>query len=473
MLRPLFKPDKIHEHGSVWLRSVLALGCFLLLNVVFQWAAVRFGYRRYFLGAELLLAILVAGFVSRWLGIAVFLGAVALECAVGLTGVFHFTDLRESLDLLEFTFLGRTDFIVLLGGLLTVVTLCFWWSARYVHQTQARRGWLVILLVVAGLVYGQWRLSDGGENFFTPVHADRSTLLFGSAAYLLQDSMNLNRIRQAVNGDPDIDYHPITHPSAAQLTVEGGRRSSRILFIVSEAWGLPKNARMLEEQIQALRASPHAKDLKLSSVYARGATAAGELRELCGLIPSRMNFGKMTRDLVGECLPLRLHQEGYETVAVHGASSSMYRRSRWYPVLGFKKLVFMEDMPASNASCFSFPGYCDRNIFSLLGNDLGKDRVFVYWLTLNSHVPYDRRDVVSYRESLCRSVLGDGYGELLCNYQNLHVQFFEEMAEFLKGATAKGIEVVVVGDHPPIFLDDDSRQRFVADQVPVLHFVVQ
>lgn len=473
MFYKIFRVNKRKIAMTLWVKLFLAIIFFIILNAIFQWMAIDFGYKRYFIGAELLLAVLIFGFVNQWLGFCAFFFAVILEVAIGLTGVFHFMHLQESLDLLEFTFLARRDYIFLFGSLFAMSVLCFLVSGRYVSQARSNRIGLLMSLVVAGLTYSQWVLSMSGENFFTPVHAERSALLFGSAAYIFQNSLDLNRVKQAVNGDPDIEYRPIRHPSAAQLAIKEGFRSSRILFIVNEAWGLPKDSFMLENQIKALRINSHITNIKLESVYARGATAAGELRELCGLIPSRMNFGKMTPELVGECLPAKLRKEGYETVAIHGADSGMYRRSRWYPVLGFEKIFFKEDLPATNVKCFSFPGYCDRYIFPLLESGLKKRKIFIYWLTLNTHIPYDRRDVVAYREDICQSVLGADYNEMLCNYQNLHVQFFEEMARFLKSEVARGLEVIVVGDHPPIFLDDDSRKRFVSDQVPMLHFVVQ
>ncbi|MCY1376772.1 hypothetical protein D9M69_642890 [compost metagenome] len=99
--------------------------------------------------------------------------------------------------------------------------------------------------------------------------------------------------------------------------------------------------------------------------------------------------------------------------------------------------------------------------------------MFLYWLTLNSHIPYDRRDVANYREGLCRAVFGATYNEQLCGYQNLHVQFFEHLARLAEDGSMRGVEVVVVGDHAPIFNDSASRARFEQEQVPMLHFMMQ
>ena len=66
-----------------------------------------------------------------------------------------------------------------------------------------------------------------------------------------------------------------------------------------------------------------------------------------------------------------------------------------------------------------------------------------------------------------------GYGDQLCNYQNLHVQFFEQLAKLVEDKSLRGVEVVVVGDHAPLFNGTESRNQFFKDRVPVLHFFVR
>jgi hypothetical protein len=456
-----------------WYKLVTALVALTLLNVIFQYVAIRFGYKRYFINAEFLVSILVFGLKYRWLGLLLFLSAAALEIVLGLTGVFHFMDVREALDMMEFAFLARPEYLLGSGGMLALAIACFWMIGRLIDEFRSGHVVLTLSFLAVGLTYSQWSVSEESGDFFTPVHASRNSLVFGSSAYILQDSLELNRVKQAVGGDPDIEYHAVRHPSAVKLTIGESPAVQRILFVISEAWGLPRDPKVLEEQILALRKSPNVQDLAVQGVHARGATAAGEMRELCGLIPSRMNFGKMTPDLVGECLPLKLKAQGYKTVAVHGADSSMYRRSRWYPVLGFEEMIFKDDMPSVDSNCYSFPGYCDKNIFPVVNNQLKQGKVFVYWLTLNSHIPYDRRDIANYRKNLCDEFSGAHESELLCNYQNLHVQFFEGLAKLLQDEALRGVKVVVVGDHAPIFYDDETRGRFEPEQVSMLHFTVK
>ncbi|WP_157576444.1 sulfatase-like hydrolase/transferase [Hydrogenophaga pseudoflava] len=468
---PLLNRSPWYKTG--WLRIVLAVIALVLLNGIFQYVALRFGYKRYFLGFELLVAVVFFALGYRWSGLLLFLSGLVLEIVLGLTGLFHFMNVREALDMAEFALLARPEDIFWFVASLVLVVGCFWVAGTLLSGVRFSRMALIGGVFVVGLTYGQWSISEERGEFFTPVLASQDALLFGSASFLLKNTLDLNRVKQAVDGNPDIEYHKIRHPSAADGIMGESPDSRRILFVISEAWGLPRDPNILEKQILSLRNSAHVQGLELNSVYARGATAAGELRELCGLIPSRMNFGKMTSELVGECLPKKLKTLGYRTVAVHGADSGMYRRSRWYPILGFEQMFFKDDMPASESHCYSFPGYCDRNIFPVVRDQLKNDQVFVYWLTLNTHVPYDRRDISQYREELCSVFTGESSNEMLCNYQNLHAQFFDGLANLIKDDALRGVEVVVVGDHAPIFLDGETRERFERERVPVLHFKVK
>jgi Sulfatase len=473
MRNAVFLRDQKDPSGVNWIKIAVAILFLLLLNSIFQYVALRFGYKRYFLNAELLVAALAVSLRFRWIGLLIFLAATSLEILLGLTDVFHFMDVREAMDMMEFTFLARPDDLFRFGTALALAVGCFLLFNRFASSVPSRPAALLLLLLGVGLTYCQWAVSKESGKFFTPVHAERGDLVFGSSFHFLKNTLDMNRVTQAVNGNPDIEYRPVQHPSAAKVALGDSPSATRILFVVDEAWGLPKDIGVLEQQIAKLRRSPHVQDLSLKDVYARGATAAGEMRELCGLIPSRMNFGKMTSESVGQCLPSKLKSQGFATVAVHAADSAMYRRSRWYPVLGFDELIFREDMPPAEAECYSFPGYCDRNVLPVINAKLKQDKVFVYWLTLNSHVPYDRRDVVTYREDICQQVFGVEYPEMLCNYQNLHIQFFESLARLIQDEALRGVQVVVVGDHAPIFLDDESRGRFERERVPTISFTVK
>lgn len=457
-----------------WGGHVFLLGSYVVLSALFQGLSLFFGYKRHLFGVELLLAMVLFALGWRLTGAVALIAAIALELTLGLASVFYLFNTGQLLDLTEYLFEARHAYLVALAALPLLAGMVIWSAMRVANKAGSgvRLAWPLLLIGVA-LFQGQWMLSSERGDFFMPALADRQHLLFGSATHLVHGVMDVNGWQTVGSLDSDADYVPIRHPSAAQL-VWGGRlpTSSRILFVVAEAWGLPNEAAVLESQIQALRQNNHVQDLRLDHIHAVGATAAGELREMCGVIPTRLNFRLLTSQAVGDCLPAQLSRQGYVTVGVHGAVGSMYRRTLWWPQLGLAERLFKDDIVTGHEPCRSFPGHCDRDLLETVKHKLSADKVFLYWLTLNSHMPYDLSDVAHYRQALC-NLWPTGASEQLCNYQNLHTQFFDGLSSLAADPGMTGVEVVVVGDHPPLFNDAESRERFSRDQVPVLRFVVK
>jgi hypothetical protein len=462
--------------SSFFWKSVLTVGLYLLLSFVFQGLSFYFGYKRYLLGAEILLALLLFTLGWRRLGAFALVSAIALELALGLSSVFYLFEKEQLWDMMEFLFQARTSYLsamLLLPCLFFAVILV----ARRIYGDAGCRRYLLFTqtLVALALLQAQWVLSSEGDTFFNPTLADRQHLLFGSTAHFMREVMAVNRLI-TIGDRPDehAEYVPTQYPSATKSIWGGGVPASRrVLLVIAEGWGMPKNSEVLDKQIESLRRNIYVKGLRVDKVRAKGATAAGELRELCWVVPTRLNFRRMTPEAVGNCLPAMFRAEGYDTVGIHGAYGGMYRRALWWPQIGLSKTLFKEQIALSQEPCYSFPGHCDRYLFDIVKNKLEGEKVFVYWLTLNSHMPYDRRDVANFRQDLCGVWLMDKNWEQLCNYQNLHTQFFEGLSALIQDQKMKGLEVLVVGDHPPLFNDEDSKDRFARDQVPVLHFVVQ
>lgn len=459
-----------------WLKYLQMLTLYATLSLAFQGLSLYFGYRRYLFGAEMLVSMLLFTLGWKRHGSIALTAALVLELTLGMSSVFYLFEKEQLWDMTEFLFQARTSYLLALLLLPILAAAAIWVAIRvYTGAGLSRNIVITQLLVGLGLLHGQWVLSSEAATFFTPTLAERQHLLFGSTTHFIREVMVMNRL-QTIGDRPDehAEYVPIRHPSATQ-SIWGGTLPSarRILLVVAEGWGLPNDSAVLEKQIESLRRSSHVTSLSLGRVHAKGATAAGELRELCGVVPTRLNFRRMTPEAVGDCLPARLRRQGYATVGIHGAYGGMYRRVLWWPQVGLSETIFKENVTLAQKPCYSFPGHCDRYLLGTLKKRLEGDKVFVYWLTLNSHMPYDRRDVANFREEFCDVWPADEDLGQLCDYQNLHVQFFEGLSALAEDDKMSGLEVVVVGDHPPLFNDEGSRNRFFRDQVPVLRFVVR
>lgn len=74
-------------------------------------------------------------------------------------------------------------------------------------------------------------------------------------------------------------------------------------------------------------------------------TTAEEMRELCD---TRAFYAESAPSYGYSCLPQLLHQRGYTSIAVHPFSGGMFKRNAWYPLVGFDKKLFEEDVAVSN-----------------------------------------------------------------------------------------------------------------------------
>lgn len=446
------------------------------LNVIFQIVSLHFGFKRNLFGIELLGAFFFFSMGWRLAGFCMLLIAVVFEALLGIASIFYLFDAAQVADMLSFLLEARPGYLGSIFAVLIILMLLTFFVLRMHKKGNIHQG-IIILFIGVIFLQLQWRLSAEQETFFSPTLADRKTLLFGSNGYFFKETLATNGW-QVLGGAPDekTDYVPIRHPSAVKTVWSQPPGSHSVLLIVDEAWGQPKNGAVLEAQIRSLRENPSIKNIEVGRIYAKGATAAGELRELCGVIPTRLNFRKITPTSMQDCLPILMAKNGYSTFGIHGAFGKMYNRAVWWPVVGIDTVIFREKLPKTDHLCFSFPGYCDRDLFQLVAEKLEKKKSFIYWMTLNSHIPYDRRDIDEFRTDLCQ-VWGDLKDEeSLCNYQNLHTQFFERLSIMANNKKLNDVEVLVVGDHPPIFDSNHAltaSEQFVRDTVPFMHFRIE
>jgi hypothetical protein len=196
-----------------------------------------------------------------------------------------------------------------------------------------------------------------------------------------------------------------------------------------------------------------------------GSTTSGEMRELCD---TRTSYQDLTEELAHHCLPSQLHRRGYETLAFHSFSGEMFDRADWYPVLGFDKIKFEEDMlPKLKRTCgTAFPGTCDTDVADVIAKEAARTTKpkLIYWLTLNTHIPvapgYAMTDykcasskrVVFQRADVCR--MGELWHDL-----------FGAIARLAVDPAIGPAEIIIVGDHAPPLWSRAGREMFMPGQV--------
>lgn len=243
----------------------------------------------------------------------------------------------------------------------------------------------------------------------------------------------------------------------------------KILLIVNESWGVPHNAKIQQDILSEIKNNQKVQEFGLESIEFDGYTVAGELRELCQRRPIHYNLRSKQKGFEN-CLPNILKKEGFETISYHGAVSLMYDRKDWYPRAGFDHSYFMDSGLNLSSRCFSFPGICDIDISKKILSDFEKNnKVFVYWLTLNSHSPYDLRDLKIDHFNCEKFNLN--LFSATCRNLKLQKQFFVTLNNMINSEKLSNVRVIVVGDHkPPI--SNKTEDIFYEKLVPVLYFNV-
>lgn len=208
-------------------------------------------------------------------------------------------------------------------------------------------------------------------------------------------------------------------------------------------------------------------DIRTGTTTFYGSTTAGEVRELCG------RWGGY-HDLVErkdyDCLPARMLDQGFETSAYHSFSGDFFDRRSWYPNIGFQNQFFRDELVAQGAETCGgvFPGACDRDVPKQLAERLkSADKPqFVYWLTVNSHLP------VPYNSNLeaddCARLSAELATEfpMICRQVAIWDQIDQALVKEITAPDFPATDILIVGDHMPPYLYRKSRLQFAPDQVP-------
>lgn len=245
--------------------------------------------------------------------------------------------------------------LVLLGAL--VATL------RYGPQVGTPRGWRQLLLALTGLA------------LVINVDSAATAGLCGSYKMVAPSDASFSSAARQARFTPETE------------------KGQNVLVVIVESMGLPTapDDRKLFDRIWNKETWSDRYDVSEGSTPYYGSTTTGEMRELCGF------WGDYTQ-LAGRqapCLPQRFKAAGYATTAIHSFESTIFDRWHWYPRIGFDQQLFKDDLLSRKAHpCQGiFAGVCDRDVPRIIGDHLRAHTdqpQFVYWLTVNAHLPIPR-----------------------------------------------------------------------------------
>ena len=197
-----------------------------------------------------------------------------------------------------------------------------------------------------------------------------------------------------------------------------------------------------------------------------GATTGATSRELCG------RWGTYQDYLSGsdfECLPARLAARGYATYAVYASTGRMFGMFDWYPNIGFAHLLFEEHMRARGAvgRCGAvFRSACDGAaagiVQELLTTPVDEPR-FVYWLTIDSHMPIKPTDGTPRWNCEVGGPFGD---ETVCLMAQIWADVIDSTVRLATDPDLGATTILLVGDHSPGFVKRSIQRYFLPGIVP-------
>ncbi|WDZ75861.1 sulfatase-like hydrolase/transferase [Ensifer adhaerens] len=225
-----------------------------------------------------------------------------------------------------------------------------------------------------------------------------------------------------------------------------------VLFVMVEGLGAlsdPAHAAILSQRLQpALDTGRYTLSSGLSNF--EGSTTGAESRELCGQWGDHTDYlDQATYD----CFPAAMADVGYRTISYHGFSQEMFERETWYPRIGFQESHFIEGLATAGdrfaRRCGSvFAGLCDKDVADAIRDRLLKqptERKFLYWLTLNTHIPYVRKQDGDLK---CGSEAAAIANAQVCELTELWADVFDSVATIAKDPTLPPTDIFIVGDHP-------------------------
>ena len=245
------------------------------------------------------------------------------------------------------------------------------------------------------------------------------------------------------------------------------RDGRNLLIVMVEGLG-----RYADPEIQALILEPFRRpdvesryEVRTGDVPFYGSTDSGEIRELCD---QWRGHGDFLLEPSPDCLPAKLAAAGYLTTAVHGFTSKFYKRNEWFPKIGFERMLFAEELhKEGDRQCGPvFRGVCDSDIADRVGailKDSEERPRFVYWLTLNTHLPIGQDETPS---TLGCENGGGRFGDRsVCDLTEMFLDIFERVAKLATDPDMPKMDILVVGDHAPPYWKRNRRAQFRAGEV--------
>lgn len=379
-----------------------------------------------------------------------FVIAIQLLLGIGLVYIDNITLLGEYIQFARYWPWGLIAFWFMIA--LAALAALYVMLTR-VKISQARMLPVVVILLAVLGVDLLGRTAAGFEMIKTNA-ATSSTVRFAKVA-------------KAWATSPGFVHEKHPGQSMADTLMAAPVKPDRILSISVEALGLSNSDTFNQAIVAPLEARLGGEYVVTVSSHAfKGATLAGELRELCGLRISGTPTRAASEAIRPDCLPAKLKALGYQTTGLHGNSKYFYNRGELYKAIGFDRSIFYEDLVGAKiCKTRSFSGTCDADVFKAALEAMGRgDKGFAHVITLQTHFPL----AAMRPEDHDCSKIGQVQDPNLCVYANQFAGVMDDLAGAILNAKVRPGIVYIYGDHAPPYVVASDRMFFSRERVPFI-----
>ncbi len=406
------------------------------------------------------------GFAALW-----FFGAPPRGHEILIAGFTGLLARKLSFALRYFAFVSVMTWSVLkfLGGLFNLTAASLFYSISFLAEIKPSDS-IEYLFVAAALVviffvaYRMMSRDTDFKNLWLNIVAAISIFAVAGMDIYMGLDMRGHYFRSP---PPGAEFSSAREESGFAATPDG----RHMVMIMVESLGVPRgNPEMDRKTFGLYKNNPaitQRYEITQGTSPYYNSTTAGEVRELCGRWG---DYYELVDKIDSSCLPATMAKKGYESHAMHSFKAPFFKRSTWYPNIGFQSQEFSKDLQAKGAGACDgvFPGACDRDVPKQISAHLkaAEKPQFLYWLTLNSHLPVPLAE--SLQVDNCETV--SPY--LAENYPMICRQFaiFDAVdSAIVKEITAKDFpksDILIVGDHMPPYFDRHHRTQFDPEHVP-------
>lgn len=468
----LKKDHKLPPFSSYRQKLLLGLALIILPNLFFWVTAWIMGLARPIINMDYLIPVLLLTAPLPWrlgkiIGIMLFMVAILFDFLMFTMQMFPFLDFAAIQYLLPFLFKAPLRVFVLIGFAITYLLVFPFILNKVSHKTNF--GFLLMWTIIFGVF--------GWANQFQMYYEVQGVRFGRNNYFIAQSQVRLYQSEIQDGFSQLMKKEPTVSPNLKENATRHFKQpfSNKMLLVIAESWGQARRPEVQRSIVQAIyQQQDNLEFIQEGYFDFYGATVQGEMRELCNFnTENGYAFSLLPATTFENCLPNILKKQGYQTIGLHGASSQLYDRNTWYPAVGFNRSLFGENL-LDLKTCYAFNGVCDEQMIQVIGNEFKQarhEKVFVYWLSLTAHLPYEVNDIRNNRFDCVRLNVSAGD---ICNNMRLEAQMFDDLGELIKQPEMKGVEVIVVGDHmPPIFGNVPIHPNLHWNDVPWIHFKVK